>query len=223
MPVIEATLAAEGNLKRPSAHSRFRASGKRNYFRADSRGRQKRKRPSQTAQKLKQFPGNYFGGAVGAVVLVPFLLFLPPLWAFLVLVAFLPESAFGVSLVFVAPPVACANARLPASNIVNTTVKSFFMQISFKGKFRVTQSNPILRKSFALATELNNGTITYQPCRCTQQESTLGFPEPSSSQVGPAEGISIASRDLFSLDADLDTGRDILAAGENFLLRQNAV
>jgi hypothetical protein len=104
---------------------------------------------------LKQFPGNYFGG--GVVEVVPFLLFLPPLWA-LVLVAFLPLvlGAVVVSLVLPDEPVPVwANARLPASNIVNTTVNSFFMQISFKGKFRVTQSNPILKKSFVPATELN--------------------------------------------------------------------
>jgi hypothetical protein len=87
---------------------------------------------------LKQFPGNYFGGAVGAVVLEPFLLFLPPLWALLVLVAFLPVVVFGASLPFVAvvvpPAVVCANAKLPVNNIANTNVASFFIPFSpFKG------------------------------------------------------------------------------------------
>jgi hypothetical protein len=40
--------------------------------------------------------------------------------------------------------------------------------ISFKGKFRMTQSNPILRKSFALATKLITATVTSQQ-RCGVQ------------------------------------------------------
>ena len=68
------------------------------------------------------------------VVLLLFLLFLPPLWA-LLLLPFFAVVAFAGSLPVVLLSLeagACANARVPASNIVNTTVKSFFMQISFR-------------------------------------------------------------------------------------------
>src|SRR5215472_6847305 len=87
---------------------------------------------------------SYFGGGV-VVVLLPFLLFLPPLWPFLpplVLVldldsrldvapGFLPVVSLPVLDESVLPPPAWANPRLTASNMVNTTVKSFFMQSPF--------------------------------------------------------------------------------------------
>jgi hypothetical protein len=147
-------MAATAACQRPSALSGFSTQREKGRLRNFGSGK-KRSGHSQTAQELKQFPGNYFGGGV---VVPPelFLPFLPPLWALLVLLAFLPVVLGVVSVVLVGEPVvAWANARLPASNIVNTTVNSFFMQISFKGKFRVTQSNPILRKSFVPAAELN--------------------------------------------------------------------
>jgi hypothetical protein len=112
----------------------------------------KKERPSRPLQNGAQVPEEtaYFGVDVVVVVELPFLLFLPPLWALLVLVAFLPVSAvlvLGGVWVSVPPPV-WANARLPASSIVHTTVKSFFMQSPLKGKFRVIQSNPILKEKF---------------------------------------------------------------------------
>lgn len=54
-----------------------------------------------------------------------FLLFLPPLWPFLVLVVFLPLVGAALS---VLPPVACPKDRVAPSNIVITTVNSLFMQ-----------------------------------------------------------------------------------------------
>src|SRR6516162_1396313 len=67
----------------------------------------------------------YFEGAAGVD---PFLCFLPCLWPFLALVAVLPVAPFRLPAgALVLPVPACPNARLPASNIVNTTVKSFFM------------------------------------------------------------------------------------------------
>jgi hypothetical protein len=59
-----------------------------------------------------------------------FLDFLPPLWAFFVLVvAFLPLASVGVVLLWsVEPPVACANDNVPPSSRVNAIVSSFFIQ-----------------------------------------------------------------------------------------------
>jgi hypothetical protein len=87
------------------------------------------------SKTLTLFPEEtiYFAGGVVEVVLLLFLLFLPPLWA-LLLLPFFAVVAFAGSLPVVLlslPAGACANARLPASNIVKTTVKNFFMQISF--------------------------------------------------------------------------------------------
>src|SRR5579864_4032668 len=75
----------------------------------------------------------YFGGGV---VVPPelFLLFLPPLWPFLVFVAFLPLAVLG-ALVSVLPPVACPNARVAPSNMVITSVNSLFMRSPSKESF----------------------------------------------------------------------------------------
>ena len=69
------------------------------------------------------------------LLLEPFLLFLPPLCALLVLVAFLPDVVLGGVVVSVEPPPACANARLAPSSIVITNVNSFFMQSPLKESF----------------------------------------------------------------------------------------
>jgi len=84
----------------------------------------------------------YLGGGV-VVVLDPFLLFLPPLCALEVLVAFLPLVLGGVW-VSVLPPPVCANARVAPSSMVITNVNSFFMQSPQKESFCPTLvANPL--------------------------------------------------------------------------------
>ena len=69
------------------------------------------------------------------LVLLPFLLFFPPLWALLVFLAFLPEVVWGEVCVLesVLPPPVWAKVRPAAINIVHTIVNSLF--ISFKSPF----------------------------------------------------------------------------------------
>ncbi|MFI5103846.1 MAG: hypothetical protein ACHP79_02875 [Terriglobales bacterium] len=88
---------------------------------------------------VKKLPGSYFGGGVVVPPLL-FLPFLPPLWPFLVLVAFLPlvvEAAVaflpGSVLAPLLPVVPWAIARVAPSNMVNTNVNSFFMLSPLKG------------------------------------------------------------------------------------------
>jgi hypothetical protein len=78
------------------------------------------------AALAKHFQG-YFGG--GVVVLEPFLLFLPPLWA-VVFFPLLVDEAFGAGLSVDAGvlPVAWAIESVAPSNMANAIVSSFFIQ-----------------------------------------------------------------------------------------------
>ena len=87
---------------------------------------------------MKNLARSYFGG--GVVLVLLFLLFFPPLWPFLVLVAFLPLVAEavvaflpGAVLSPLEPVPVCAIARALPSNMVNTNVNSFFMLSPLKG------------------------------------------------------------------------------------------
>src|SRR5215472_3206079 len=93
----------------------------------------KKERPKRPLQKFCS-PGKRLfrrrSCGVGALALLALLAALVRLAGLLALLA---RLGLGGVLVSVVPPPAWANARVPASSIVHTTVKSFFMHSPLKG------------------------------------------------------------------------------------------
>jgi hypothetical protein len=129
---------------------------------------------SQLEQPLKNLRLYFAGEGVGAgeAAGCGALLVLPPLWVLLVFVAFLPEAAFAVAVgVFrggsgcgfngfaLSPPVSWANARLPARNIANATVISFFIHFLLSRKMLNAQVKPRVTGKFRFRGGSGDGSV----------------------------------------------------------------